>query len=596
MNSSNNNTNINNLNNTNKNFIKSNSTNNLDENSGYKYNKNNRRNKWKKNNNFYKQNINQSTDSINDIGFNISNPTNQPNIILNTMSNDTTNITSGSTVNKESNENNDSSQISSPVSGNKNSNLNPNSQNYTPNKHNNQFNQYSNQYPNQIPNQFNQFNQYPNNGQVPFHPNLDPNYIFRPYYPPPHMYNPTFNPHFLLPYQPYNNQIVPFKHREHNNLNNSNNNLNSNCGSACGEKNKFTGKESSNESNKDVSNVVKDYMDKINNKLDEMSKKESMWISFEIKTLNDLIKVAKDYGVLYSKEYEYQLDLNLLSGMLPELESLNNMIGLNSVKTQIVDLILFYGLKLDNKNHDLLHTVIEGEPGTGKTELAEKLAKIYLKMGILKKDVFKKVRRSDLIAGYLGQTAIKTEKVLEECKGGVLFIDEAYSLGNAEGKDGRDSFSKECIDMLNQWLTENKSEFVCIIAGYKDDLSKSFFSYNTGLERRFPIRFSIESYSDDELAKIFVKKIKEFEWDIDCTSLSIIIKSNRKYFKFNGGDMEVLFAKCKIAHSKNLLKEKDKTKKLLTESDILDGVKIFLANPEIKKRGESNTIMSTIYV
>jgi SpoVK/Ycf46/Vps4 family AAA+-type ATPase len=121
----------------------------------------------------------------------------------------------------------------------------------------------------------------------------------------------------------------------------------------------------------------------------------------------------------------------------------------------------------------LLHTVIEGEPGTGKTELAEKIGKVYLKLGILKNDIFKKVKRSDLIAGYLGQTAIKTARLIEECKGGVLFIDEAYSLGNAEGKDGRDSFSKECIDVLNQSLTENKNNFVCIIAGYKEDLEKS---------------------------------------------------------------------------------------------------------------------------
>jgi SpoVK/Ycf46/Vps4 family AAA+-type ATPase len=347
--------------------------------------------------------------------------------------------------------------------------------------------------------------------------------------------------------------------------------------------------------NIDMSEFIKDYVNKkINEKPDV---KDFKWLEIEIKSLEDLIELSKNYGIKYSKDYEYQVDLELLSKMTEELESLNKMIGLTGVKNQIVDLILFYALKLDNKNYDLLHTVIEGEPGTGKTELAEKLAKIYLKMGILKKNIFKKVRRSDLIAGYLGQTAIKTEKVLEECKGGVLFIDEAYSLGNSEGKDGKDSFSKECMDMINQWLTENKSDFVCIIAGYKDDLNKSFFSYNCGLERRFPIRFSIDTYSDDELRKIFIKKIKEqeWDWDIDSTNLISIIKSNRKYFKFNGGDMEVLFAKCKIAHSKNLLKEKDKKKKVLTEKDIFEGIKIFLENSEIKKRS-NNSLMSSIYI
>jgi AAA+ superfamily predicted ATPase len=338
----------------------------------------------------------------------------------------------------------------------------------------------------------------------------------------------------------------------------------------------------------EFNDIIKKYISEVEKISEKVVKREYKWINLNINTLNDLIQVCKDYGTKYEKEYDYQIDLNLLSSMINELEELNKLIGLSNIKNQIIDLILYYALKLDNKNYDLLHTVIEGEPGTGKTELAEKLAKIYLKMGILKNNVFKKVKRSDLIAGYLGQTAIKTEKILEECKGGVLFIDEAYSLGNADGKEGKDSFSKECIDMINQWLTENKSEFICIIAGYADDLSKSFFSYNNGLERRFPIRFKIDNYTDEELANIFIKKIKEYDWNIDCSNINNIIKSNRKYFKFNGGDMEVLFSKCKITHSKNLLKEENKIKKILTENDINDGIKLFINNPLIKKRGEEN--------
>lgn len=534
-------------------FNKSESTGNLNSSSTNRYGSRGRKNKWK-NNNFYKGNYNKNTDSINNIGhigLNIKNPTqnSNPNIVI---QDDIKRIADGF------------GQV--------------------PNDHmiNNQHANYTQ------PNVNIQSNQIPPG----FASSFEPNFKFKPYFTPnPQMlsnfpYNPQPNYH-LIPYYGYNNQIIPYRPRSFNQNYGYNISQSDNC---CEEKSK------SKDSNKDVNNLIKEYIGKIDEKIGELTKKEKMWLSFDINNLDDLIQVAKDFKVKYSPDYEYQLDLGLLSSMIPELESLNNMIGLKSVKNQIVDLILYYGLKLDNKNHDLLHTVIEGEPGTGKTELAEKLAKIYLKMGILTKDTFKKVRRSDLIAGYLGQTAIKTEKVLEECRGGVLFIDEAYSLGNAEGKDGRDSFSKECIDMLNQWLTENKSEFVCIIAGYKDDLSKSFFSYNTGLERRFPIRFSIDSYSDDELTKIFIKKIREFEWDIDCKNLTHTIKTNRKYFKFNGGDMEILFAKCKIAHSKNLLKEKEKIKKILTEKDIIDGLKIYLENPEVKKRGDVNPIFSSIYI
>ena len=320
---------------------------------------------------------------------------------------------------------------------------------------------------------------------------------------------------------------------------------------------------------------------------------EKKWVKFNIENLGDLIKIAQNFGKDYSETYEYNINLKMLSNMIEELENLNNMIGLHKIKNQIVDIILYYSQKLDDSNQDMLHTVIEGEPGTGKTELAEKIAAIYLKMGLLTSSKIKKVKRSDLIAGYLGQTALKTEKILEECKGGVLFIDEAYSLGNAEGKDGKDSFSKECIDLLNQALTENKTNFVCIIAGYKDDLKKSFFSYNSGLERRFPIRFEIDSYTDLELSNILIKKIRENKWEIKSDNLENFMVKNRKYFKYNGGDMENLFAKCKIAHCRNLLQKEEKEKKLITDEDLELGLKIYLENPEIKER--DNTNISCLY-
>ncbi|NBR98478.1 MAG: AAA family ATPase, partial [Betaproteobacteria bacterium] len=113
--------------------------------------------------------------------------------------------------------------------------------------------------------------------------------------------------------------------------------------------------------------------------------------------------------------------------------------------------------------------------GTGKTEIAKIIGQIFSKLGILKKGTFRKVTRSDLIAGYLGQTAIKTNDVINDCLGGVLFIDEAYSLGNSEKKD---SFSKECIDTLCEALSNHKDNFMVIIAGYENELKECFFNYN----------------------------------------------------------------------------------------------------------------------
>lgn len=303
----------------------------------------------------------------------------------------------------------------------------------------------------------------------------------------------------------------------------------------------------------------------------------------KIETISDLIELGEKYGVEYATDVDYNINLKMIHDLVEPMKEINAMIGQHGLKKQIVELILYYSQELNVKNDDLLHTIIDGEPGTGKTEFAHLIAKVYLKMGVLKHDVFKKVKRSDLIAGFLGQTALKTQKILEEVRGGVLFIDEAYSLGNSEGKDSKDIYSKECIDLLNQSLTEMREEddnyFICMIAGYKEDLKNSFFSYNDGLERRFSIHFRMDEYTDQDLVDIFKKKVRQNKWEIDQDAISAeFINKNRQYFKFHGGDMELLFAKCKISHSKNIISTADRLKKVLNNKDVVDGFEIFKQN------------------
>jgi SpoVK/Ycf46/Vps4 family AAA+-type ATPase len=319
--------------------------------------------------------------------------------------------------------------------------------------------------------------------------------------------------------------------------------------------------------------------------------KQKIRLVVEIDNLLDLIEFSKKIDVDYiiTSDIEYNIDLQMLKNLLPDMINLNNMIGQQKIKDQVANLILYFSLHLNKKEDDLLHTIIDGEPGTGKTEFAQKIAKIYLKMGVLKRDIFKKVKRSDLIAGYLGQTALKTKDILDEVKGGVLFIDEAYSLGNNSGKDSGDSYSKECIDLLNQSLTEMRDKpddyFIMIVAGYKEDLKKSFFGVNDGLERRFSINFSMESYSSSDLVKIFIKKVKDNYWDILEDAIDEkFIEDNKQYFKYHGGDMELLFMKCKVAHSKNLIRGKNDNKSVLNKNDILDGMKIFIENSNVRER------------
>jgi SpoVK/Ycf46/Vps4 family AAA+-type ATPase len=203
----------------------------------------------------------------------------------------------------------------------------------------------------------------------------------------------------------------------------------------------------------------------------------------------------------------------------------------------IIDLIFFRLKNFREDQDEMWHLVIQGTPGSGKTEVAKILGKLYYGLGICKKNKFTAVKRSDLIGKYLGHTAKLTQEVFDNASGGILFIDEAYSLGNPEG---RDSFSKECIDTINQNLTENKNTIV-FIAGYKEQLEESFFSYNPGLNRRFKMRISVDKYNAMDLRQIFIKKLFEDKWEIadgdDKKNIpDLFFEKNHGMFKYNGGD------------------------------------------------------------
>ena len=261
----------------------------------------------------------------------------------------------------------------------------------------------------------------------------------------------------------------------------------------------------------------------------------------DINNINDIINLQDIYDKI-----KIDPGLKKLYKIIPSLHKLNNLIGLDKVKENIYQHIL-YALEYGTTHKDMLHTIITGPPGVGKTELGKIIGDIYRNLGILKKKTFKIVKRSDLIAGYLGQTAIKTQKVIDQCQGGILFIDEAYSLGNSEQ---RDSFSKECIDTINQNLTEKKTDFICIIAGYEEQLEKCFFNYNPGLRRRFTFKYKITKYTPEQLFKIFELKCKENNYNlIEINEILEVFIKNKDLFKYYGGDIEILIFYCKIYYS-----------------------------------------------
>ena len=325
--------------------------------------------------------------------------------------------------------------------------------------------------------------------------------------------------------------------------------------------------------------------------------KNKVHIDVEIKDLHDLIMLIEKYP--NDKETEYNINMNSLHQMKDHLIQLNNMIGMKDLKENIIDQIVFYiqNLHTLDKGNDYMHTVIYGPPGTGKTEIAKIIGSIFAKMGILSKGTFKKVTRADLIAGYIGQTSLKTRDIIKECLGGVLFIDEAYALGNEEK---RDSFSKECIDTLCEALSDHKDNLMVIVAGYEKELNNCFFNYNQGLNSRFTWRFKTQEYSGEELYKIFLKKVNESGWFLENNSKIQLewFEKNKLHFKSFGRDIENLFSKTKIAHSRRVFCLDTSLKKFLTIKDLDKGLESYLKNEEsdILEKEKLNKIMSSMYV
>lgn len=271
------------------------------------------------------------------------------------------------------------------------------------------------------------------------------------------------------------------------------------------------------------------------------------------------------------------------------LTELDAMIGLAAIKGKTFDIIAHYALNKTPQPTDLMHMVISGPPGVGKTEVGKLIGKIVLGLGVLKTDKFICARRSELIGEYLGQTAPKTQQVINSALGGCLFIDEAYSLGHSEQ---RDSFSKECIDCLNQNLTEKRGQFLCIIAGYERELDTCFFGVNKGLRRRFPVQLNITGYSADELYQIFVQKVQKEKWTIAVPNAGLtLFQQKHKMFHFFAGDAETLFHQSKfVAAGRYLRTASFESAPSLTVSDIEEAYK-----QQIGKREDDSGILTHLF-
>ncbi len=221
------------------------------------------------------------------------------------------------------------------------------------------------------------------------------------------------------------------------------------------------------------------------------------------------------------------------------LKKLNGLIGLDAVKKSVNDWISQINVADKRrgrgmKNAELsYHLVFAGNPGTGKTTVARLMGKIYHALGILEKGHLVEVDRSDLVAGYVGQTAIKTRKAIEDAYGGVLFIDEAYSLNN----DGSNDFGQEAIDTLVKEMEDNRSNLVVIVAGYENLMDKFINSNrNPGVPSRFKTKIKFDDYDDKQLFDIFKLRCSDSDYFLNAEAEEQVKAYFKKLYENRGKD------------------------------------------------------------
>ena len=263
------------------------------------------------------------------------------------------------------------------------------------------------------------------------------------------------------------------------------------------------------------------------------------------------------------------------------MEELNELIGLEDIKKDVKELVSFMKiqkLRAEKGSKSVpvsLHLVFTGNPGTGKTTIARILARLYKEIGVLSKGQLVEVDRSGLVAGYVGQTAVKTQAKIQEALGGILFIDEAYALA----KEGND-YGQEAIDTILKAMEDHRDDFVVIVAGYTD-LMETFINSNPGLKSRFNKYMFFPDYNGDELMAMFRSRVKKNGYtlteDADAFALELFqdMYENRDDNFGNGRDVRNRFEDV-ISRQANRLAEMESPSK----DDLMTIIKADLLTPE----------------
>jgi SpoVK/Ycf46/Vps4 family AAA+-type ATPase len=260
------------------------------------------------------------------------------------------------------------------------------------------------------------------------------------------------------------------------------------------------------------------------------------------------------------------------------LAELNELIGLGNIKQEIEEMARYIEILKRRKESGLstdipgMHAVFMGSPGTGKTTVARLLARIYKSLGIIKKEVLVEASRQDLVAEFVGQTAVKTNKLIDKAMHGVLFIDEAYALTSRGGND----FGQEAIEVLLKRMEDDRDDLVVIVAGYQEPMTQ-FLESNPGLPSRFNKKYNFKDFDEKELQDIFMFYLDKSSYVLDKQGEALLqdridekLKTKTEFFG-NARWVRKLFEACKISQAQRLstmsfISEEDL--QLLTKDDL----------------------------
>jgi len=274
------------------------------------------------------------------------------------------------------------------------------------------------------------------------------------------------------------------------------------------------------------------------------------------------------------------------------LEELNNLIGLKEVKEQIIKIVNYLKICKDRNNMPMLHMCFNGNPGTGKTTVARMLGRIFAEEGFFsKKDNFVEVQRADLIGKYVGHTAPLTKEQTEKARGGILFIDEAYTLASYIRDEAGNDYGAECIATLIKEMEDHKDDLCVILAGYTKEMTH-LLETNPGFDSRIQFKIDFPNYSKEELMLVFEQLCKKEKYKVSSKAKKLLLEhfevSSQKNNFSNARYVRSIFEKIKIEQANRAMDNFKNTNNIL-ELDVkkvIGNIKEEPIKKEAKKRND----------